>query len=306
MKIYIFADQEGVACVYSRREGYLNADKYATIELVAICRALLSNGVNKIFLNSPHIIEYHKFPKQVHIFHGLPTHNHYTEGLDESYDAVLLVGRHAMAGGREKGCWRHTILPHPITRAYSDSAVKSVWLNNLLVGEIGLLAAFAGIYNIPVVLVTGDYWACLEAEELIPGIETVSVKKGISYFSAISMTPQAAAEASAEGALRALKKVNQIKPLKIEGSVNLKVCYEFSERATDAVNAIQGAIRVDDQTVAKTYSSMAELRDNFGSIRAPEHPIYAQDLGLKQTTGFFTRLGSEPYKSEPTYPFPSR
>ena len=99
----------------------------------------------------------------------------------------MLVGFHEMAGNREKGCWRHSILPHPITRAYS--AVEGIWLNDLLVGEIGIFVAFAGIHNVPAVLNTGDYWACLEAEDLVPGIETVAVKKGTSHFSAISMTP---------------------------------------------------------------------------------------------------------------------
>ena len=63
MKVYIFADQEGVAGVFNRREGYLNASEYATMELAAICEALLDNGVTEIVLNTIHIMEYHKLPK---------------------------------------------------------------------------------------------------------------------------------------------------------------------------------------------------------------------------------------------------
>ena len=48
------------------------------------------------------------------------------------------------------------------------------------------------------------------------------------------MTPQAAAEASAAGAVRALGKTGKVKPLKIEGPVTLKVRYQFAERAADA------------------------------------------------------------------------
>ena len=70
MKIYIFADQEGVAGVFNRREGYLNASEYATMELAAICEALLDNGVSEIVLNTIHIMEYHKLPKPVRIIHG--------------------------------------------------------------------------------------------------------------------------------------------------------------------------------------------------------------------------------------------
>ena len=151
-----------------------------------------------------------------------------------------------------------------------------------------------------------DHWACVEADGLLPGIETVAVKKGTSYFSAVSMTPQAAAEASAEGAVRALKKIGQIEPLRIDGPVTLKVRYQFAERATDAVNAVEGAVRVDERTVAVTHPNLAALRDNFGTFRAPEEEIYARDLQMAQTTGLFTRYGPEPYESRPTYPKPSR
>ena len=304
MKVYILADQEGVAGVFSRQEKYLSGSEYATMELAAICEALLGAGVEEILLNTVHVIEYHKLPKQVSILHGLPRHDFFTEGLDDSYDAAFVVGMHEMAGGREKGCWRHTILPHPISYAYSS--VEAVWLNDVLVGETGLFAAFAGAHGVPVVLLTGDYWAGLEAEELLPGIETVAVKKGTSYFSAVSMTPQAAAEASAAAALRALEKTGEVKPMAVEGTATLKVRYQFAERATDAASAVNGAQRVDERTVAVSYPSLAALRDDLGAIRAPETELYQQDLRQERVTGLFTRLGGEPYQSAATFPLPSR
>ncbi len=304
MKIYILADQEGVACVFSRREGYVGASEYATMELAAICEALLAQGIDEIVLNTIHTMQYERLPKPVEVIHGLPRHDLFTEGLDESFAAVLLVGFHAMAGGREKGCWRHTILPHPITRAFSS--VEGAWLNEYLVGEIGFAAAFAGIHRVPVVLVTGDYWGCLEAAELLPGIETVAVKTGLSYFSARSLTPQAAAEAAAAGAVRALEKVGRVKPFVLSGPVTLKVQYTFAERATAAMAAVAGAERIDEFTVAKTFPDMAALRDNFGNLRAPELEVYARDVDFPQTTGLFTRLGGEPFESKPTFPPPSR
>ena len=304
MKVYIFADQEGVAGVFSRLEKYSNAQEYATVELAALCHALLAEGVEEILLNTVHVVTYHDLPQEVRILHGLPRHDIFTEGLDSGFDAAFVVGMHAMAGGREKGCWRHTISPHPISFAFAS--VEAVWLNDRLVGEFGLFAALAGIHEVPVVLLTGDHWACVEAEELIPSIETVAVKKGTSYFSAISMTPQAAAEASAEGAVRALGKVGQIEPLKIDGPATLKVRYQFAERATDAVSAVEEAVRIDERTVAVTHPNLAGLRESFGTLRAPEEEIYARDLDMAQTTGLFTRYGPEPYESRPTFPKPSR
>lgn len=300
MKVYIQADQEGVACVFSRRERYANAPEYATMELAAVCEALLANGVDEILLNTVHTVEYHRLPKQVRILHGLPRHDLFTGGMDDSFAAVMCIGQHEMAGGREKGCWRHTILPHPISFAYSS--IEAVWLNDTPVGEIGLLAAFAGIHGVPLVLVTGDHWACLEAEELISGIETVAVKKGTSYFSAISLTPEAAAEASAAGAVRALDKIGKIQPWTVEGPATLKVRYLFPERAADAIQAVAGATRLDEYNVAVMYADVRELRDNLGCIRAPELEVFQKDTGFNQTTGLFTRTGGEPYESGSTFP----
>ena len=300
MKIYIFADQEGVAGVFDRNERYLNATEYGTMELVALCEALQANGVDEILLNTIHIVEYEKLPALVRILHGLPRHDMFTEGLDGSFDASLIVGMHAMAGGVEQGCWRHTMLPHPVSQAYS--ALEAVWLNDRPVGETGLHAFMAGIHGVPVIYLSGDHWACLEARELIPGIETLAVKQGTSYFSAISMTPHAAATASAEAAVQSLRKIGGIAPLVIDGPVTMTVRYLFPERATDAVAAMRDARRIDERTVAVTYRDMAELRDRQGSIRAPELPVFAEDARQSQTTGFFTRYGPEPYQSRHTYP----
>lgn len=304
MKVYIFADQEGVAGVFSRKEKYLFAQDYATMELAAICEALLERGVSEILLHTIHIVDYHRLPEAVTVQHGLPVHHIFTEGMDAGFDAAFVVGMHEMAGGRERGCWRHTMLPHPITYAYSS--VEAAWLNGCLVGETGLFAAFAGLCGVPVVLLTGDHWACLEAEELLPGIETVAVKKGTGYYSAASMAPQAAARASAAGALRALDKAGSMQPWKIDGPATLQVRYQFAQRAADALAAVPGCQRMDERTVAVTYPTLAELQDNLGAIRAPETPMYQQDIRQARTTGLFTRLGDEPHGHAATMPLPTR
>lgn len=58
MKVYICSDLEGAACVFSRREGYVNAAEYGAMELIAICEALLANGVDDILINCFHILPY--------------------------------------------------------------------------------------------------------------------------------------------------------------------------------------------------------------------------------------------------------
>jgi D-amino peptidase len=300
MKVYIMADQEGTAGQFCRAAPSGRAPQYQTMELRAICAALLANGVTDILLNTTHAIEFDEMPDPVMILHGLPRHDIFTDGLDASFDMAFITGMHAMAGGKEKGCWRHTVLPHSVSQAYSS--LEATWINDWLVGEIGFVAAFAGIHGVPVTLVTGDWWACEEAREFLPEVETCAVKRGTSYFSAISMTPQAAARASAEAAVRALAKAKVVAPVRIEGPVTWRVRYLFPERAADAMAAVRGCERIDERTVCARFDSLAELRDSQGNIRAPELPVFSEDAMLPQSTGFFTRLGPEPYRTSPTYP----
>lgn len=304
MKVYIVSDLEGVACVFSRREGYINAMEYGTMELVAICEKLLANGVEEILINCFHIMEYHKFPKQVRFFHSEPTHDFFTPCLEEGYDVVMITGMHAMSGGVDKGNWRHTILPPPITRAYSG--IEEMRINGIPVGETGIIAMFSGLHKVPVVFLSGEHYACEEAKELIPGIMTVETKKGLSFYSAVSRHPLAVAEESAEKALKALKLKDVVKPLIIDGPLTIEVTYTFAQKASDAMATIKNVERIDERTISVTYRNMQELKDNFGCMRAPEDELHQKDTGFERVTGFMTRTGAEPYFPGPTYPYPGQ
>jgi D-amino peptidase len=59
---------------------------------------------------------------------GAPHH------LDATFDALLFVGQHAMAGTQDA----------PLCHTYSSRTVQHYKLNGVLVGEIGCLAAMAG------------------------------------------------------------------------------------------------------------------------------------------------------------------
>jgi len=301
MKVYIVSDLEGVACVFSRREGYVNAMEYGTMELVAICEKLLANGVDEILINCFHIMEYHKFPKQVRFFHSEPTHDFFTPCMEEGFDAVMITGMHAMSGGVDKGCWRHTVLPPPMSRAYSS--IEEVRINGKPVGETALIAMFAGLHKLPVVFLSGDYWACEEVKELIPGIITVETKKGMSFYSAVSRHPQAVADESAEKSLEALKIRDSINPVIVEDPVMVEVTYTFAERAADAATTINNAVRINERTVGVEYKSFNDFKNNFGCMRAPEDALHQKDLNFEHVTGFFTRTGREPFKHNPTYPY---
>ena len=302
MKVYICSDLEGVACVVSRREGYINAMEYGTMELVAICEKLLANGVDDILINCFHILQYEKFPKQVRFFHSEPTPDFFTPCMEEGFDVAMITGMHAMSGGVDRGCWRHTMSPPPLSKAYSS--IDTLWYNGRPVGETGMFAAFAGAHGVPVVYVSGDSWACKEAEALIPGVETCAVKEGKSFFSAVSLHPALAAERSAEAALRALHNPNGVKPVDFGSPFTVQVRFGFAHRAADAVQMIPGAVRVDETTVEMAYENVKDFAAHIGCLRAPEDALHQRDTGFERVTGLMTRYGPEPYLAEPAYGYP--
>jgi D-amino peptidase len=304
MKVYIVSDLEGAACVFSRREGYINAAEYATMELSAVCEALYKAGVEEIIVNCLHILDYHKFPQRVRFIHAEPTPDIFTNCLDSSFYMVMVTGMHAMAGGLNKGCWRHTFLPPPISQAYSSIAEMRV--NGQPIGETGLIALFAGIHQVPLGYLSGDLWACREAEALLPGVATLAVKTGLSFYSAISLHPAEAAERSAEAAVKALKAKNKVKPLQLKTPLTVEVEYTFEHRAADTLRLMKTARRVDEKTVMASFASAEEFRDAFGNLRAPEDELHQADLEISCVSGFMARTGVEPYEYHPGFVYPGQ
>ena len=136
----------------------------------------------------------------------------YTELLEEGCDAVFFVGIHAM-DGTEDGVLSHTI---------STRHFKAVHINGTRVGEIGIIAALSGHFGVPMALVTGDSAACREARELLgPDLRAVSVKHGLSRYSARHVAPARARGMIEEGAREALGSLTQMRPYKVECPVTV-------------------------------------------------------------------------------------
>ena len=84
----------------------------------------------------------------------------------ELYDGILFIGQHAMAGA-----------PNAVLAHSQSFAIEQITLNGKPVGEIGQVAAIAGFFEIPVIMLAGDQAACDELLALQPKAETVAVKR---------------------------------------------------------------------------------------------------------------------------------
>ena len=88
-----------------------------------------------------------------------------------------------------------------------------MYINDVVIGELGLNAYVAGYYGVPVIMVAGDDGACREAEALIPGIITAAVKQSISRSAVKTLHPQKSQALLKEKVAEAIKKREEILPL---------------------------------------------------------------------------------------------
>ena len=85
--------------------------------------------------------------------------------LEEGYDGAILLGFHAMAGTLN-GFASHTLIPFLRVR-----------VNGQPVGEAALIGWLCGAYNVPILMITGDEVSVKQAQEFLPSVSVLAVKK---------------------------------------------------------------------------------------------------------------------------------
>ncbi|MBF88962.1 MAG: hypothetical protein CMG75_04740 [Candidatus Marinimicrobia bacterium] len=257
-KIYIISDLEGVAGVVSKDqlgpEGqeYEIARSYLTKEINAAIEACVESNIMDIT-----VLDGHGHPRGYNIDLTLADDRaEYVIGsdrsstlpfLDNSFDAVFLIGYHAMAGTKN-AVWSHT---------QSWELIKSYKVNGKLIGEIGQMALIAGAFDLPIVLVSGDKAAIIEAEATIPKIIGVEVKEGDSRYCAKTVTPGKAQFLIKQGALKALKIIDLIKPIKIDYPCEIEIVVSDINYADELEEF--GMKRIDDFKLSKIGKSFHDI-----------------------------------------------
>ena len=221
MKVYIQTDIEGVSGVvhWWNHEMWLNysQDPLEIFELRKRMRQLLTGEVNaaiagcldagadEIVVNDSHGWGYNIFFEQLNpkatIIHGeydaLPF---WLPQIEKNWDAVVVVGGHPMAGTKDG------VLAHS----------KSIWNDNLALGEVGNCALLFGALDVPMVFASGDTMLKREIEQIVPQIEFAVVKESLSTNVARSLHPSLAQEKIRTGVAQGLARRKEVKPFKIK------------------------------------------------------------------------------------------
>jgi D-amino peptidase len=166
--------------------------------------------------------------------------------MERGYAGLAFIGQHARANSRG-GIMAHS---------YSSLGIQNMLMNGKPVGEIETRAALAGWFRTPVVFLSGDQAAAADLRAIVPQAETVVVKEGLSNYTCISMSAQAARTAIREGAARSMRKLGQIPPYRLEGPVTFQI--EHTSRSALPVEIPEGAEMVDARTVRYTGKDFME------------------------------------------------
>ncbi|HEX6291391.1 MAG TPA: M55 family metallopeptidase [Herpetosiphonaceae bacterium] len=246
MRVFISVDMEGIAGIVHAEQTRPHAPEYErscrlmTAEANAAIEGALAAGAREIVVSDSHwdmrnIIADELNPA-AELIQGSPRPWSMMQGIDERFDAVCFVGYHAMAGTEA------AVIDHTYT-----GSILNVRLNDQPVGEIGINAALAGHFGVPVRLVTGDQQAVAEAHALLGAdLVTVAVKQSVARFAARSVAPVVARERIREAMTQALRQRRE--PWRVTGSIKLSVDFMKTQQA-DMAALLPGAERTAPRTV---------------------------------------------------------
>lgn len=266
MRVYVSADLEGVAGIVhgsqtdpydaATRHEYLRARELMTAEVNAAVAGAFDAGATHVLVNDAHWdnrnLLAERLDHRAELLSGGPKPWSMMDGIELGWDAAFLLGYHGKAGtGR-------SVLDH----TYTDR-IRDVRLNGTSVGEVGINAALAGAFGVPVALVTGDDTLAVETRALLgAGVQAVVVKEAVSRYAARSVAPEVACRRIREGASAALRRLPS--PWTVPAPVTLEVDFTFGAQA-DVAAVTPGAEQPAPRTVKWVGQNMY---DTFRAFRA--------------------------------------
>lgn len=206
MRILISVDIEGVAGVVAPEQtragnaGYEQARLWMAGEANAAIGGAFAGGAAQVYVADAHgafcNLAASGLDARALLVTGKPRVNAMLGGLECGADGVAMVGYHSRAGG--EGVLAHTI---------NGFAFAEILVNGEALGEAALYGALVGEMGVPLVFASGDDVFIAENRARFPEARWVQTKEARGQCSAVSLSPEAAAErisAGMEAAVRAL------------------------------------------------------------------------------------------------------
>ena len=151
MKIYVSADIEGITGVSHWDETekpkleYREFREQMTAEVSAACEGALQAGATEVWVKDAHGTARNligsRLPKQTQLIRGWTGHPFsMVQELDESFDAMLMVGYHSRAGSDA----------NPLAHTHTGN-IATLMINGTAASELRIHAYAAAYLNVPLV-----------------------------------------------------------------------------------------------------------------------------------------------------------
>ena len=256
MKIYILADMEGISGIRTLDQVKFDSPEYAE------GRKLMMDDINAAIdagyrAGATEVIacDTHGGGGQVKLAEMDPRAVYETPNgwllmpsLDASFAGVVLLGHHARAGTL------NAFLDHTM----SSASWFEYRINGQVVGEIGIEAAYAGHYGVPVIMVSGDAAAAQEAQALLGPVECAVVKWGIRRNRARCLSLPAAHEAIRAAMSRAIDSIGACKPYQPALPATVRLTLYRTDMADEFADDPH-IERVDARTVQRQAFSLLDV-----------------------------------------------
>ncbi len=258
LKVYISADMEGVVGVVTGDQlgpggfEYGRFREIMTAEVNAAIEAAREAGATEIVVSDSHgngenlLIE--RLPPDIQLVRSWPRPLMMMEGIDESFDAAILIGYHSSTTNTE-GVRAHTI---------SSANLTAIRLNGVEMLEASINAAIAGDFGVPVVMISGDDAVVDEARRVIGDMEGAVVKWSLGFHSARTMMPEPARALIRDRVRAALARLGDFRPYRLEGPLELDISFK-NYMPAEVMAYLPNVERLDAHTIRFVGRDMTEV-----------------------------------------------
>ena len=231
-KVFISVDMEGIWGVVqgsqtsSSGADYGLARKWMVGDTNAVIAGLFEAGASEVVVNDSHgsmrnIIADELDPR-ASLISGSPKPLSMMQGIDDTFDACIFVGYHARAGTPE------ATLDH----TYSSATIRWIKLNGREMPELGINAAIAGYFDVPVIMLSGDTETCAQAKSVLgQDLVAVAVKDAVGRYAAANLPEEVARRRLKEGAKEALLKTENMPVFKPNAPYEFELEFHTSAQA---------------------------------------------------------------------------
>ncbi|NLN75882.1 MAG: M55 family metallopeptidase [Armatimonadetes bacterium] len=254
MKIYIMTDLEGITGIDSFEMIQRDGDRFRECcellmgDLNAAVEGAFEGGATHVTVRDGHgggsnFIEELLDSRAEH---DPRTNKKRQRKIDGSYSGTFFVGAHAMAG-TINGFLDHT----QNSREWYNYSI-----NGRNTGEIGRWGLVTGSYDVPVIMVSGDEAACVEARQFFGNIETATVKKGVGRNRADCIDIDEARNLIREAARKSMALVGKVKPYKV--TMPMEIILQLYRSDFCEARLKDGVERIDARTLRKVTDDPIE------------------------------------------------